>query len=98
MLAAYRAPKDKVTLIVNTCRLVESQLRQLVYAAEARARIDESVNCTRRQDLRLIGADDFFPVLVYVIVQVSSVSVMSDPISGRGRVPRAWPSHVKWGI
>lgn len=66
----------QVTLIVNCCRLIEQQLQVLL----KESRLEEERGGMQPEAVaRPVGADEFFPVLVYIVLQVihlaSSTSV-----------------------
>lgn len=63
-LGKHRAPKDKVMLVVNASRLIERRLNKL-----SRLHADTS--------RRHIGADEYFPVLVYAILQANPPQLLS---------------------
>ncbi|KAL1514582.1 hypothetical protein AB1Y20_003676 [Prymnesium parvum] len=67
-LEDFRAPKDKVTLIVNCCRLIERQLQLLL---KERRPKDVANVLSPSIFTSPVGADEFFPVLVYVVLQAN---------------------------
>lgn len=68
-LGQHRAPKDKVMLLVNASRLIERRLNKI---SRLHARLDAG-----RSTVRHIGADEYFPVLVYAVLQANPPQLLS---------------------
>ena len=71
-LHAYRAPCDKCALIVNACRLIQRRLGALCRKAGG-----------ARGEFVPPGADDFFPVLVWVVLLANPPRATSEVRPGR---------------
>ena len=90
-LGQHRAPKDKVMLLVNASRLIERRLNK-ISRLHARLHAGES--------RRPIGADEYFPVLVYAVLQANPPQLLSTvTFISRFRSPEALRSlelHDVW--
>jgi hypothetical protein len=91
-LGSYRAPADKVALIVNACRLIERRLYALAHSNGSPSVGSSSSSCDDEEggksigtvvgagtgddgsldgvdsSCTVVGADEFFPVLVWVVL------------------------------
>jgi len=67
-LEKHRAPKDKVMLLVNASRMIERRLNKI-------ARLHAQLHADRSP--RHIGADEYFPVLVFVVLQANPPQLLS---------------------
>eukprot|EP00964_Phaeocystis_antarctica_P062205 scaffold37255_cov75-Phaeocystis_antarctica.AAC.2 len=65
-LGKHRAPKDKVMLLVNASRMIERRLNKI-----ARLHVQQGGQS------RHIGADEYFPVLVYAVLQANPPQLLS---------------------
>ena len=87
-LERYRAPADKVTMMVNACRLIERRMHSLAQEANAAAALrsdpqqgsETNGEALKEEDpsLTVVGADEFFPVLLYVLLIAAPPTLPSE--------------------
>ena len=53
---AFKAPREKLLCIMNCCKVINNLL----------------LNASMSENVVLAGADDFLPVLIYVVIKASS--------------------------
>lgn len=56
-MGGYKAPRDKLVCILNCCRVINNLLLNMAMAAQGNPP----------------GADDFLPVLIYVVIKVGNL-------------------------
>ena len=78
-LERYRAPADKVALIVNACRLIERRMHVLSQQPPDGHEGAEPPPITADEAGQLVvGADEFFPVLLYVLLIAAPPTLPSE--------------------
>ena len=88
-LERYRAPADKVTMMVNACRLIERRMHALAQEANAAAALrsdsqeraetnGEAPSKEEGPSFTVVGADEFFPVLLYVLLIAAPPTLPSE--------------------
>jgi hypothetical protein len=60
-MGGYKAPRDKLVCILNCCRVINNLLLNMAMAAQGNPP----------------GADDFLPVLIYVVIKVGNLLLIS---------------------
>ncbi len=80
LIGKYRAASDKILLLVNACRIIERRIHELssAIASSRRAAADSPAPRVAHPSpapppppTATVGADEFFPVLVYVLLRAN---------------------------
>jgi len=73
----YKSPSDKLDCIMRTCRIIMSKKETHLYSLRQRLTISSFPADLISFNGKEVGADDFFPVLVFVIIQANPRCLLS---------------------
>ena len=73
-LGSVKAPRDKLVCVLNCCRVINNLLlNSAIHAAS----LADGPHAELQSKAKPPGADDFLPVLIYVVLQVTEPCVLT---------------------